>query len=317
MLHRALATLPAVGEHVTARLRRTIGALIVDEVYDANRLDLAMVRAIRQAGAVVTVIGDPWQALYGWRGATPDKVPTLIDDLKMTTLPLSKSFRWDNPEQQHLADALRRRKGVLLPTGAASGLDVVLAHCWESLWTAGDDVLPLAFKSTPGTIIEAATTLLLHVAARSLLQAQAAFVGEALVTLGLTDSGALQRMTPALGEVLRQLAKAQTRDQLKAVRTALIKVVSEESAREFPRVAPVQLQRLESLARRLTGHAPLVPGLTVHQAKGQEWNQVGLRLNDEERQALAAGLDRDVEDHRRLYVACTRARQRTVDVTET
>jgi DNA helicase-2/ATP-dependent DNA helicase PcrA len=314
VLHRALATMPPVGDHVMARLRRSIGALIVDEVYDANQLDLAMVRAIRQAGAHVTVIGDPWQALYGWRGATPDKVPALIDDLEMHTLPLSASFRWDEPEQRDLADALRRGDGVVLPTRPAPGLDIVLAHQWETLWTAGSAVLPLAFKSTPSTTIEAATTLLLHVAAKSLIREPAAFIGEALVTLGIIDPFALDRLTQPLAALLTQLAQASTREGLKEVRTQLIGIVETESQREFARAHATHLKRLENLAMRLRATSRLVPGLTVHQAKGMEWPHVGIRLEENERSMLASGLDPDIEDHRRLYVACTRARRTTSEV---
>lgn len=314
VLHRALATMQPVRDFVMDRLQRTIGALIVDEVYDANQLDLALVRAIRHSGAHVTVIGDPWQALYGWRGATPDKVPALIADLGMHTLPLSASFRWDEPQQRDLAEALRRRNGVILPTRAAPGLDIVLAHQWETLWTAGSSVLPLAFKSTPSTTVEAATTLLLHVAAMSLIRAPAAFVGEALVTLGIPDAIALDRLTQPLAGLLAPLAQTSTRDGLKAVRTQLIGIVQTESQREFSQVHATHLKRLENLAIRLRATTRLVPGLTVHQAKGMEWAHVGIRLEDDERTTLAGGLDPSIEDHRRLYVACTRARCTTSEV---
>lgn len=49
-------------------------------------------------------------------------------------------------------------------------------------------------------------------------------------------------------------------------------------------------------------------GMTIHQAKGREWDRVGVRLTDRERGRLAAGLDRDVESDRALFVALTRAR---------
>ena len=49
-------------------------------------------------------------------------------------------------------------------------------------------------------------------------------------------------------------------------------------------------------------------GMTIHQAKGREWNHVGIRLDEGEVGLLAAGLDQSVEAGRRLYVALTRAR---------
>lgn len=35
----------------------------------------------------------------------------------------------------------------------------------------------------------------------------------------------------------------------------------------------------------------MIPGLTVHQAKGMEWQRVGVVLSAEETRLLAAGLD--------------------------
>ena len=57
-----------------------------------------------------------------------------------------------------------------------------------------------------------------------------------------------------------------------------------------------------------------VPGLTTHQAKGGEWDVVGVSLRDSERKALGAGLSVTEDMHRKIYVATTRARYRTVEV---
>ncbi|MFF3656294.1 3'-5' exonuclease [Streptomyces olivochromogenes] len=54
-----------------------------------------------------------------------------------------------------------------------------------------------------------------------------------------------------------------------------------------------------------------VPGLTAHQAKGREWDHVGVRLTSAERATLRQGLSPNSEDHRKLYVALTRAKQTT------
>ncbi|MFI7524020.1 ATP-binding domain-containing protein [Nocardia salmonicida] len=57
-----------------------------------------------------------------------------------------------------------------------------------------------------------------------------------------------------------------------------------------------------------------MPALTTHQAKGNEWNAVGIRLSDDWRRAVARGLDPERESDRKLYVACTRAHLLTVEV---
>jgi DNA helicase-2/ATP-dependent DNA helicase PcrA len=241
-----------VQQRVQQRLAATIGALIVDEIYDANGLDLAIIRAVADAGASVTVIGDPWQALYGFRGATPDKVPDLIAATGMITLPLSRSFRWRKPAQRIMAEQLRRGEGVTLPSvKKMTDVDVVLAREWNQLWDADTHILPLAFGSTTGNVDEAATTLLLHAAARNLLRLDAVFRADALATLGITDPGSLDRLMPGIGDLLSALKLASTRAAVKEVRHALVAHVRTESPRSFPNVHHSHLARLESLRDRL------------------------------------------------------------------
>jgi DNA helicase-2/ATP-dependent DNA helicase PcrA len=66
------------------------------------------------------------------------------------------------------------------------------------------------------------------------------------------------------------------------------------------------------LQQRMSFVGRPVPGLTTHQAKGGEWDTVGVCLRDDERVALAAGLSSAEDMHRKIYVACTRARYRTI-----
>jgi DNA helicase-2/ATP-dependent DNA helicase PcrA len=73
-------------------------------------------------------------------------------------------------------------------------------------------------------------------------------------------------------------------------------------------------RRLADIAQRVVYPGRPVPGLTAHQAKGREWDVVGIRLTPSEREALAGGLTVHEDTHRKLYVACTRARRITVEV---
>ena len=76
---------------------------------------------------------------------------------------------------------------------------------------------------------------------------------------------------------------------------------------------PNYVRRLERIAERAR-ETVVIPGLTVHQAKGREWPAVGVRLSTDDMKALAAGLDPTNERHRQLYVALTRARDHTRSV---
>ena len=68
---------PAVVEYI----RTSMKALIVDEVFDGDWLDLAIVHLAAAAGIPSTLIGDPWQALYEFRGARPELVSKIVTGL--------------------------------------------------------------------------------------------------------------------------------------------------------------------------------------------------------------------------------------------
>jgi DNA helicase II / ATP-dependent DNA helicase PcrA len=305
----------AIREH----LRNTIRCLIVDEVFDANELDIQVLKLALEAGVEVAMIGDPWQALYGFRGARPDLVNTLLVAASVQTLPLSKSFRWQTDEQADLAAALRRGEGVELSAIAEHqllrrGVDVVLAAVWADLWSAGSTVLPLAFGSAKGNAVEAATTLLLNQLTSVLMGVEATYLADALTTLRIADEGALRSLEPGLTSVLELVDNADKRAEWVAAYDALVDVVGELSLVNFPAAHANYLKRLKSLQTRLKSGKRVIPGMTIHQAKGREWDVVGCRLTSGEYAALASGLSNLNEKHRQLYVACTRARRQTLSM---
>ncbi len=315
VLGQALASQDAV-DALVARLAATTRALIVDEVFDANALDIAVLELAARAGVAITAIGDPWQALYGFRGAKPDAVPGLVARTGMTHLPLSQSFRWRSDEQRLLADALRAGVGVTLPTDSNSGrgsVDVVLACWWQHLWDVGPHVLPMAYGSAKGNPPEAAATLLLNHLTRSVFGEDATYLADALTTLRIADPETPRQLEDALQEVIDTL-RTPGKPALVAAYNQLVATVRTVSPRAFPAARANYTKRLDVLRSRLAYDGQLVPGMTTHQAKGREWDHVGVRLRDADAHRLNAGLTYSEEPHRQLYVACTRARIRTVAV---
>ncbi|MFB8036452.1 UvrD-helicase domain-containing protein [Streptomyces sp. NPDC056004] len=310
ILEQALGNLDMAG-CLIEYFATTTRALIVDEIFDANSLDLAVVKLAAQAGLHITVVGDPWQALYGFRGARPDLVPTLVERAEMATHQLTASFRWRTPEQEHLATALRRSEPTMVPSAAMDGVDVVLAREWKSLWNTHPRVLPLAFRSASGNTQEAASTLLLNRLTRSAFGEHATYAADAAATLRL-DNEACARLEPRLDAILARLADS---DDLPAALADLTAVIATESSAKIPRRHRDHIDRLQQLRNRLLHpFDDLVLGLTTHQAKGREWDTVAVRLEDSDTRALLCGLERDNEDHRKLYVALTRARRRSLAV---
>ncbi|PZS15846.1 MAG: hypothetical protein DLM60_16300 [Pseudonocardiales bacterium] len=305
---------PSIAEVVTQRLHDTIRALIVDEVFDANRLDLRLVELACEHGIGTSIIGDPWQALYRFRGARPEDVPNLVAERDFVHYPLTRSFRFRTDEAHFLSAELRAGRPVILPTSTSTEADVVLAGMWKDLWGSGDNVLPLSSSSTPENPPEAAAVLLLDRVTQTAVGYHAVFLQDALTNLGITDAEALHRMAQPFTKILETLRG----DEPKAADVAwtqLVAVVKQESSRAFPRKHSAQVARLEKIRQVLrSGRARFIPGLTIHQAKGREWNTVAVRLTDREHATLAAGLDGANEEHRKLYVALTRGRDRTIAI---
>ena len=132
---------------VKGYLLRTVRALIVDEVFDANPLDMELVTLTYGSGVSVTLIGDPWQALYEFRGAQPRLVSELQKSATFEELEMLDSFRYRSDEMLALTCELRAGQPVNLHHMIHdSKADVVLASRWNYLWDCERRILPLSFR---------------------------------------------------------------------------------------------------------------------------------------------------------------------------
>jgi len=300
---------PEMNQAIVKFISTSISHLVVDEVFDANNLDLELVILACNADIDVTLVGDPWQALYGFRGARPELVPALIEEGDFNALPLTQSFRFKTQFMKQLGDDLRSGRAVTL--GNAAEYDVVLASRWDDLWTAPSDVLPLSFGRTTNKTDAAAIVLLDHLVYAAFSQ-HAIFLQEALVLLDLDPEEYRTHGPTVLGGVVEALS--QTDATAAATALALLRqAVKELGASRRPPTGrgdsdQRQLDRLAALALRIRSGGQLVPGMTIHQAKGREWDFVGVRLSSSELASLASGLDQSREQDRAVYVALTRAR---------
>ncbi|MEV0702241.1 UvrD-helicase domain-containing protein [Saccharopolyspora sp. NPDC050389] len=301
-------------DEVANYLTATTKAIIVDEVFDANELDLDLVRLAASAGISTTVIGDPWQALYDFRGARPDLVPQLVKQEGFKPFPVAASFRFKTPDMIRVAEAARSERSVALDTiNDPTGCDVVLAHKWDNIWSGPDCVLPLSFGRLDNQT-DAAIALLLDRLVKGHFAHSAIYADEAAALLGLNPES-LRADGAILASVLETLRPGTAHAASTAItelRQALRELGSPRQLRRMPEEGElVQRNRLLALARRMN-QPHLVAGMTVHQAKGLEWPVVGVRLTAAESARLAAGLKQDRFDDRVLYVALTRASKRVV-----
>lgn len=88
--YQHLATDPAAGGRLAARW----SAICVDEYQDVNDVQAALIQLLSPEGVNLTVIGDPNQAIYGFRGARPGHFTRFADAFEGTTVVrLENSYR--------------------------------------------------------------------------------------------------------------------------------------------------------------------------------------------------------------------------------
>jgi DNA helicase-2/ATP-dependent DNA helicase PcrA len=155
---------------------------------------------------------------------------------------------------------------------------------------------------------DAAAIVLLNHLLQSRFSERTIFLPEAVLLLELDPDTYRRQGAAVLGNVVDTLGRQGPAEALRALRNAMLELGAPHRLRAGRAAAEQrQLDRLGALARRV--RAPrVVPGMTIHQAKGREWAHVGVRLTETEVRSLAGGLSQDIEGNRALYVALTRAR---------
>ncbi|MBW9093313.1 UvrD-helicase domain-containing protein [Microbacterium jejuense] len=284
-------------------------ALIVDEVYDADDLDLMVVYLAAEAGLSVTIIGDPWQALYKWRGARPEVVEELLTSTtdRFSTYDQPESFRFRGAQMPQLARDLRAGRGVELPAVSSAEVDVALARNWSQLWSGGDNVLPLAFR-TVNNAIDAAMKLLLDVITRTRLGVESYGRDGSIAKLGLSRERFRAEQDVEFGPLVLKLREGDPPSSiLDGLREAARRMGARRPSRLSDDKEAALEQQLTMLATRLN-QPTLIPGLTVFQAKGREWDRVGVVLSRSQSAILSSGLREHEEEHCIIYVALTRAK---------
>ena len=85
----------------------------VDETQDLSKLDQKMISKLVNNQRLI-IVGDPYQAIYEFRGAEENGMQNLIDDFDMTTLKLTVCFRCDQAiiENQSRAEDMKWRDGA-------------------------------------------------------------------------------------------------------------------------------------------------------------------------------------------------------------
>lgn len=320
---------PIAGE----RIRRRFRAITVDEYQDVNALQQALLDEWTKGGHDLCVVGDDYQTIYGFTGASPAWLLDFPDRHPGTTVvSLERSWR-STPEvlamANHLADHMgghRKQLRSSRPAGPAPVFRELATRSEEAAWVAtechglhalgvpwqemavlyrinarspefeaalGDAGIP--FVVTAGAFLD-------RPGPRGLLRAIARR-GGGPVDVALHVRGAAERVGWSPAGAVRGGDEAQT------LQEDLGRLVELAEASEFSDVAAYCDHVRELHAPRTAGGSG-VQLMSLHRSKGLEFDAVFLpRLNDRELPFRSRTATADVADERRLlYVGITRAR---------
>lgn len=306
---------PELRAAVVEHRRQTVSHFIVDEIFDADLLDVELIAIHCEANVPVTLVGDRWQALYEFRNAQPAQVQQALTSLGFVRFEVLQSHRYNTAEARELARRVRGKPMPPPPSAVADGLNVVLAPAWGDLWEGPPWVLPISFGAVRDRT-DALITLFLDHILRKRSGEPAHCRPEALFVLGLDPQSpdTWPHLFEPLEAVLVNTTPNRAVNALLELRRLAPTIRGTGQTVQARRIAPQEARavlRMRQIAARLGHRGSFVRGLSIHQAKGQEWKYVGVRLSNDDLAALGRGLDIDSDRHRRLYVALTRGTDAT------
>ncbi|PCM42920.1 ATP-dependent helicase [Marinobacter sp. ANT_B65] len=251
---------PVMAIHQNQPLQRLVGnkmdLILVDEYQDTNEIQHLLLRYVAGDRARVTVVGDPDQTIYEFRGAKPEFILKRFSDEYESPLEqtLSYTFRYGHRVAllaNHLICHNTGRKDVLCHSHPSTPATEITLHRTEN---DADTILQILSPEAKGTSLEKAagpaedTAILFRVWSQSvpielkLLARQIPYRIDA--GKGALFSREVQAITALLTVVTGQLEKHAEDNRLELARQLL----------RFPHVG-LKEPELEQLARFLAGFA--------------------------------------------------------------
>jgi DNA helicase II / ATP-dependent DNA helicase PcrA len=279
--------------------------VFVDEAQDTNAIQRALLKKILNAGGRIIAVGDPSQAIYGFRGADSEALNLIASDFSAIRLPLHVSYRCPKAVVKHAQNWVSH---IQHADTAAEGKVTYLKNHESKHFSAGDMVV----CRTTAPIIALAYSLIrdgvpAYVMGREIGQGLKSLVTR-LNAKGI-DQLLIKLEDWKVRECERFLAKGDdakvnaTIDKSECLRFLI------EGLNETNRTIPALNAVIDNL---FADKANAVKLATIHKSKGLEAKKV-FWLNSSKCPAKWAKKEWQQEQERNLcYVATTRAQEELV-----
>lgn len=291
--------------------------VFVDESQDTNDVQRALLRRMLKPGGRLVAVGDPRQAIYGFRGAGADSMDQIRKDFSCRVLPLSISYRC---AQSVVREAQPIVAHIEASPTAPEGEVIHGARLHPEGFTIGDSDDSSDFKATDAILcrntaplVSLAYSLIGRGVGCTVLGREIGAGLTALVTK-LKAKGVdqlllkLERFTER--ECASALAKGQEykAEQARDKQACILAVVGslDENHRTVPAVI-ASIERLFSDNRK-----GILTLATCHKSKGLEWNRVFIYRPELFPSKYARQEWQQLQEKNLLYVAITRAQKTLV-----
>lgn len=284
--------------------------VFVDEAQDTNAIQRALLRKILHAESRLIAVGDPAQAIYGFRGADSNSLSLIAEEFNCARLPLTVSYRCPTSVVEY---AHRWVSHIEAAPNAAAGEVIEMGQKWTTADFVADDLI--VCRTTKPLISLAYKFLRARIPAKIMGRE----IGQGLKALinKLNAKGIDNLITKLEMWENRESEKAIAKQQdgkVEAIQDKAYAVLCLiDGMAETDLTIPALLAIIDSLFSDSKGSITLA---TIHKAKGLEANRV-FWLNSSQCPAKWAKTEWQQQQENNLcYVAVTRAKQTLVLIEE-
>lgn len=284
--------------------------VLVDEAQDTNAIQRAILRKIMHPKSRLIAVGDPAQAIYGFRGADSNSMNVIAEEFNCKRLPLSISYRCARSVVEYAQQWVSH---IQAADTAIEGAVTNLGRDWDhNVFTQGD--LIVCRKSAP--VVALGFKLLRNGVSARIMGRE---LGAGLVKLvERMNAGSIEELTDKLDayttrEVEKAMAKKEEdKAEQIADKTAAVLTICEGLAESDRTVQGV----VNAINRLFSDERAAVTLATIHKAKGLESDRVFWLGRSECPAQWARQEWQKVQEDNLCYVAATRAKKELVLIEE-
>lgn len=278
--------------------------IFVDEGQDVNPVQIELVKRMLAPGGRVIVVGDPFQAIYGFRGADHMAMKNLSSMFKAETLPLSISYRCSRAV---IKEAQKYVSGIEVFGKAPQGCVETLSAYDISMFTNEDAILCRNNAPLIGIayqIIERGSSV--NFLGKDIAGGIKSLIKE-LATSTISIDNLIYELLTWRGVQTKKLEIKKQKDKIGSVKDrveCVIKFIDHLTPDR--RTVPGLIKTIDDFFKSNNSGVTLS---SVHKSKGKEWNHVFILGFDRYMPSKYASKPwQFIQENNLIYVAITRAK---------